>query len=153
MINLESTHDFPASLFERAARATLQHQKESPDVELSIVLADDARLHELNRDYLGVDAPTDVLSFPASETDGSEIDPETGARYIGDIIISVPYAAKGAAKAGHPLESELQLLVVHGVLHLLGHDHAKPREKAKMWKAQAEILESLGLGNIQVREE
>jgi probable rRNA maturation factor len=94
-----------------------------------------------------------VLSFPASETDGSEIDPETGARYIGDIIISVPYAARGAAKAGHPLEAELQLLVVHGVLHLLGHDHAKPREKAKMWKAQAEILESLGLGNIQVREQ
>ena len=148
MINIESNHDFPASLFERAAQATLSHQKESPDVDLSIALADDARLHELNRDYLGVDAPTDVLSFPASETD-----PETGSRYIGDIIISVPYAAKGAAKAGHPLESELQLLVVHGVLHLLGHDHAKPREKAKMWKAQAEILESLGLGDIQVREE
>ena len=148
MINLENIQTFPASLFERAAQATLSHQKESPDVDLSIVLADDARLHELNRDYLGVDAPTDVLSFPASETD-----PETDSRYIGDIIISVPYAAKGAAKAGHPLEAELQLLVVHGVLHLLGHDHAKPREKAKMWKAQAEILASLGLGDIQVREE
>ena len=148
MINIESNHDFPASLFERAAQATLQHQNESPDVDLSIVLADDARLHELNRDYLGVDAPTDVLSFPASETD-----PETGSRYIGDIVISVPYAAKGAAKAGHPVESELQRLVVHGVLHLLGHDHAKPKEKARMWKAQAEILESLGLGNIQIRED
>jgi len=148
MINIESNHDFPASLFERAAQAALKHQKESPEVDLSIVLADDARLHELNRDYLGIDAPTDVLSFPASETD-----PETGSRYIGDIIISVPYAAKGAAKAGHPLESELQLLVVHGVLHVLGHDHAKPKEKAKMWKAQAEILESLGLGDIQIREE
>jgi probable rRNA maturation factor len=122
-------------------------------VELSIVLADDKRVRELNRDYLGIDAPTDVLSFPASETDGSEIDPETGSRYIGDIIISVPYAAKGAAKAGHPVESELQLLTVHGVLHLLGHDHAKAKEKAKMWKAQAEILESLGLGKIQIREE
>jgi probable rRNA maturation factor len=148
MINIESKHDFPASLFEKAAQAALKHQKESLDVNLSIVLTDNRRLHELNRNYLGVDAPTDVLSFPASETD-----PETGARYIGDIIISVPYAAKGAAKAGHPLESELQLLVVHGVLHLLGHDHAKPKEKAKMWKAQAEILESLGLGNIQIRED
>jgi len=88
-----------------------------------------------------------VLSFPASETD-----PETGARYIGDIIISVPYAARSAEKAGHPVESELQLLVVHGVLHLLGHDHAEPKEKARMWKAQAEILELLGLGNIQIRE-
>ena len=148
MIHIESTYDYPDALLERAALATLSHQKESPEADLTIVLADDAHLHELNRDYLGVDAPTDVLSFPASETD-----PETGARYIGDIIISVPYAAKGAAKAGHPVESELQLLVVHGVLHLLGHDHAEPKEKAKMWKAQAEVLKSLGLGNIQVREE
>ena len=148
MINIESKHDFPASLFEKAAHAALKHQKESLDVNLSIVLADNRRLHKLNRDYLGVDAPTDVLSFPASETD-----PETGVRYIGDIIISVPYAAKGAAKAGHPIESELQLLVVHGVLHLLGHDHAEPKEKAKMWKAQAEILAKLGLGNIQIRED
>jgi len=147
MINIESEFDFPSSLFERAAHAALKHQKESLDVDLSIVLADDKRLHELNRDYLEVDAPTDVLSFPASETD-----PETGARYIGDIIISVPYAARSAEKAGHPVESELQLLVVHGVLHLLGHDHAEPKEKARMWKAQAEILELLGLGNIQIRE-
>jgi probable rRNA maturation factor len=147
MINIESEFDFPSSLFERAAHAALKHQKESLNVDLSIVLADDKRLHELNRDYLEVDAPTDVLSFPASETD-----PETGARYIGDIIISVPYAARSAEKAGHPVESELQLLVVHGVLHLLGHDHAEPKEKARMWKAQAEILELLGLGNIQIRE-
>ena len=148
MIHIESTYDYPDALLERAALATLSHQKESPEADLTIVLADDAHLQELNRDYLGVDAPTDVLSFPASE-----MDPQTGSRYIGDIIISVPYAAKGAAKAGHPVESELQLLVVHGVLHLLGHDHAEPKEKAKMWKAQAEILKSLGLGNIQVREE
>ena len=148
MIHIESTYDYPDALLERAALATLSHQKESPEADLTIVLADDAHLQELNRDYLGVDAPTDVLSFPASE-----MDPQTGSRYIGDIIISVPYAAKGAATAGHPVESELQLLVVHGVLHLLGHDHAEPKEKAKMWKAQAEVLKSLGLGNIQVREE
>ena len=148
MINIESNFPFPNELLERAARAALAHQKESPDVDLSIVLTDDARLHGLNRIYLGVDAPTDVLSFPASETD-----PETGARYIGDILISIPYATRSAEKAGHPLESEVQLLVVHGVLHLLGHDHAQAKEKARMWKAQAEVLESLGLGKIQIREE
>ena len=148
MITIESKYDFSAALVERTVRAALAHQKESLDSNLSVVLTDNRKLRKLNRDYLGIDAPTDVLSFPASEPD-----PETGARYIGDILISVPYAAKGAAKAGHPLESELQLLVVHGVLHLLGHDHAGPREKAKMWKAQAEILESLGLGQIQIREE
>ena len=148
MINIESRYDFPASMIERAVLATLTHQKESVEMNLSVVLTDNRKLRKLNRDYLGIDAPTDVLSFPASESD-----PETGARYIGDILISVPYAAKGARQAGHPLESELQLLVVHGVLHLLGHDHAKLKEKAKMWKAQREILTQLGLGDIQIREE
>lgn len=148
MITIESKYDFPSSLIERAVNAALAHQKESLDVNLSVVLTDNRRLHKLNRDYLGVDAPTDVLSFPASE-----LDPETGARYIGDILISVPYATKDARQAGNSLEAELQLLVVHGVLHLLGHDHAKPKEKSKMWKSQAEILESLGLGDVVIREE
>ena len=148
MITIESKYDYPTSLIERAVQAALTHQKESLDVNLSVVLTDNRRLHKLNRDYLGVDAPTDVLSFPASESD-----PETGARYIGDILISVPYAAKGAKLAGNSLEAELQLLVVHGVLHLLGHDHAKPKDKSKMWKAQAQILEALGLGDVVIREE
>lgn len=148
MINIESKFDFPKRLLERAARAALTHQKQSPDADLSIVLTDNARLQRLNRDYLGVDAPTDVLSFPASESD-----PETGLPYLGDILISIPRARAQAKAAGHALESEVQLLVVHGVLHLLGHDHAKPKEKAKMWKAQAEILAGLGLGGIQIREE
>ena len=148
MITIESKYDFPSTLIERAVNAALTHQKKSLDVNLSVVLTDNRRLHKLNRDYLGVDAPTDVLSFPASESD-----PETGARYIGDILISVPYATKGAKQAGNSLEAELQLLVVHGVLHLLGHDHAKPKEKSKMWKAQAQILTQLGLGDVVIREE
>ena len=148
MITIESKYDLPIVLIERAAQLALKHQEESRDVNLSVVLTDNRRLRKLNREYLGIDSPTDVLSFPASESD-----PETGAPYIGDILISVPYAAKGAKKAGHPLEAELQLLVVHGVLHLLGHDHAKPREKTRMWKAQREILTQLGLGDMEIREE
>ena len=150
MINIKSDFPFPKELLERAARAALEHQasRESLDSELTIVLTNDARLKELNRDYLGIDAPTDVLSFPASETD-----PETGARYIGDILISLTRAQSQATAAGHPLESEVQLLVVHGVLHLLGHDHAEAQEKARMWQAQTEILAQLGLANVQVREE
>jgi probable rRNA maturation factor len=148
MIHIEAEFPFPENLLERAVNAALAHEAESLDSELSIVLTDDARLQQLNREYLGIDAPTDVLSFPASETD-----PETGARYIGDILISIPRARVQAVTAGHPLEAEVQLLVVHGVLHLLGHDHAEVEEKARMWKAQAKILESLGLGSIQIREE
>ena len=148
MIHIESEFPFSKDLLEHAASVALEHEAESLDSELTIVLTTDARLQELNRDYLGIDAPTDVLSFPASE-----MDPETGARYIGDILISIPRAKSQALAARHPLESEVQLLVVHGVLHLLGHDHAEAQEKARMWKAQAEILAQLGLGNIQIREE
>jgi probable rRNA maturation factor len=148
MIHIETEFPFPEDLLQRAARAALEYESQSLESELSIVLTDNARLHELNLNYLGIDSPTDVLSFPASETD-----PETGARYIGDILISLPRAQEQANAAGHPLEAEMQLLVVHGVLHLLGHDHADAGEKARMWKAQAEILAELGLGNIQIREE
>ena len=147
MINIEAKVDFPKALLERAARATLAHQGQPAEVDLSIVLTDDARLRQLNREYLDIDAPTDVLSFPASESD-----PETGAPYLGDILISIPRAREQAAAAGHALESEVQLLVVHGVLHLVGHDHAKANEKRKMWKAQAEILKELGLSGIEIRE-
>src|SRR5215216_1623241 len=148
MIHIESNYSFPENLLQQAAHAALEHESESSTSDLSIVLTEDARLQELNRDYLGIDAPTDVLSFPAAETD-----PETGSRYIGDILISVPRAQSQANAAGHTLESEVQLLVVHGVLHLLGHDHAQSEEKTRMWQAQAEILTSLGLGDIQIREE
>jgi probable rRNA maturation factor len=148
MIHVETEFPFAEDLLERAVQATLEHEAQSLESELSIILTNDARLHELNLNYLGVNAPTDVLSFPAAETD-----PETGARYIGDILISVPRAAAQAEAAGHALEAEVQLLVVHGILHLLGHDHAGAEEKARMWKAQAEILERLGLGHIQIREE
>ena len=148
MIHIESEFSVPKDLLERAIRATLKHQAASSDSELTIVLTDDVRLKELNRDYMKIDAPTDVLSFPASETD-----PETGAHYIGDILISIPRAKSQATAAGHAFESEVQLLVVHGVLHLLGHDHADAEQKTRMWKAQHEILTQLGLGSIQIREE
>jgi probable rRNA maturation factor len=134
-----------AALVEQTALAALAH--ESAEGDLSVVLSDDEQLQQLNRDYLGIDSATDVLSFPASETN-----PESGERYLGDILVSVPRASQQAAAAGHPLEAEVQLLIVHGVLHLLGYDHAEPQEKTRMWAAQADILGSLGLGNITVRE-
>jgi len=148
MIHIDLQQDFSESaLLERAAMLTLETESADLDSDLTIVLTDEAKLHELNRDYLGVDAPTDVLSFPADEED-----PETGVPYLGDILISIPRAKKQAKAAGHPLEAEVQLLVVHGTLHLLGHDHAKAREKVRMWKAQAEVMSKLGLGHIKVQD-
>ena len=121
-----------------AARAALEHEAAPAPGALTILLADDGALQGLNRDHLGHNQPTDVLSFPSGETD-----PETGARYFGDIAISLPRARAQAEAGGHPVTAEVQLLVVHGVLHLLGHDHAKAKEKARMWAAQAEILRQL----------
>lgn len=156
MINIEFQMDFSdRALLERAARFTLEISptlnpslEPVPDnADMTIVLTDDAQLHELNREYLGVDAPTDVLSFPASETD-----PETGAVYLGDILISIPRATQQAQAAGHPVEAEVQLLVVHGTLHLLGHDHAEAQEKARMWKAQDEVMSRLGLSHVKIQD-
>lgn len=151
MITIEPISDLspavPVELVEKAALVALKHQAAPAEVELTIVLSNDAQLRELNLQWRGINAPTDVLSFPSEEND-----PETGFRYLGDIIISVETVARQAARAGHPVEAEAQLLTVHGILHLLGHDHAEEEEKARMWAAQAEILETLGLGYIQVRE-
>ena len=136
----------PGTSLETAAAEALRGAG-SADADLTIALTDDAHIQTLNRDYLGHDSPTDVLSFPAGERD-----PETGALYLGDVVISVPRASAQAGEAGHSLEAEVQLLVVHGVLHLLGHDHAEAEDKERMWAAQAEALERLGLGGINIRE-
>ncbi len=156
MINIDNQQDFlESALLQRAARLTLEistpltpgFESAPLDADMTIVLTDDAQLRELNREFLGVDAPTDVLSFPASESD-----PETGTPYLGDILISIPRAAEQAQGAGHPVEAEVQLLVVHGTLHLLGYDHAEAEEKARMWKAQAEVMSRLGLSYVKIQD-
>jgi probable rRNA maturation factor len=148
MIFVENLSDriFPADLLEHAALAVLDLSS-VPAGDLTIVLVDDARIQELNRDFLGHDATTDVLSFPADEAD-----PDTGHRYLGDVVISFVRAVEQAIEGGHTVEAEMQLLVVHGVLHLLGHDHASKEEKERMWAAQAKVLESLGISPKIVHE-
>jgi probable rRNA maturation factor len=127
-------------LLEQAVRQTLQQSGAPPEAELTIVLTDDAQLHSLNQQFLGIDAPTDVLSFPGGDTD-----PDSQSLYLGDVLISYPRALAQATSAGHNVEEELQLLVVHGVLHLLGHDHATEEEQAAMWAVQTQALQSLGV--------
>jgi len=124
---------------EAAAQETLVQVRAGLDAELTVVLSDDAQLHELNRQFLGIDAPTDVLSFPADE-----LDPDSETLYLGDVLISYPRAKTQAAAGGHPVSAELQLLTAHGVLHLLGYDHASETDKAAMWAIQANILTRLG---------
>jgi probable rRNA maturation factor len=148
MVHLDSRLEpapVSAEVIERAANQVLAQQATAGD--LTIVLTDAAQLQELNRLYLGTDASTDVLAFPAAEQD-----PDSGRTYLGDVLISIPQAETQARSAGHALESELQLLVVHGVLHLLGHDHAAPEARARMWAAQAHVLKTLGLSDLAIRE-
>jgi len=132
-----------APLLEVAASQALALVRPGEDLELTIVMSNDSELNELNRQFLGVDAPTDVLSFPADE-----LDPDSGILYLGDVILSLPRAQAQAAAAGHGVDAELQLLTVHGVLHLLGYDHTGPDDKAAMWSRQAEILTLLGCSII-----
>jgi probable rRNA maturation factor len=127
------------TVLENAALAACQRAGVLQEVELTIVLSDDRQLHELNSQFLGIDAPTDVLSFPGGETD-----PDSNELYLGDVIISYSRAAAQAAAGGHSLQAELQLLVVHGVLHLCGYDHADEAEQARMWALQTAVLQELG---------
>lgn len=127
------------TVMERAAKETLATANAPGEAELTILLTNDDQIQQLNREYLSMDEPTDVLAFPANY-----MDPDTKALYLGDVIISYERAVVQAQAGAHALEHEIELLVVHGILHLLGHDHGESDEKAKMWAAQAEILARLG---------
>ncbi len=127
------------SELQRAAQATLHHAGAPSGAELTLVISGDEQLQALNRQFLGIDAPTDVLSFPSEDAD-----PDSEGIYLGDVLISYPQALAQSKSGGHPILDEVQLLVVHGVLHLLGYDHAEVAEKENMWAKQAEILQSLG---------
>jgi probable rRNA maturation factor len=126
------------ALLRKTAQATLDQQRVKNRVELTIVITGNAQLRALNRTFREVDAPTDVLSFATTD----HLQPDTV--YLGDVVISYPKAQEQAKAGGHPVEAEVQLLVVHGVLHLLGHDHYTETEKNVMWKAQAATLKKIG---------
>jgi probable rRNA maturation factor len=130
-----------AERLEMTAVAVLHH--EDHPGELALVLTDDPSIQELNRDFLGEDVPTDVLSFSAQEQTGPFVAAPEAGGYLGDVIISYPRAVQQAREQGHSIEQELNLLVVHGILHLLGYDHATEEEKDVMWSRQETILAGL----------
>lgn len=108
--------------------------------EVSILLTDDSEIHELNATYRDVDSPTDVLAFAMRE--GADGDPDD--EILGDVVISIDTAKRQAEEYNHSIEAELSLLVVHGILHLLGYDHAEKDEASEMQERQKEIIETLG---------
>jgi len=124
---------------EKAAERTLAIEK-SEDCEVSILLTDDDEIQKLNATYREVDAPTDVLAFAMREgTDG-----DLNSEILGDVVISIQTAKRQAEEYRHSIEAELSLLVIHGILHLLGYDHAEKDETQIMQEKQKEIIYSLG---------
>jgi probable rRNA maturation factor len=111
--------------------------------QVTLVITDDMGIRELNRDFLGRDTPTDVLAFSAQEDGGAFVSAPEAGDYLGDVIVSYPRALAQSTEYGLPVERELDLLVVHGVLHLLGYDHADGEENAVMGARQEAILRSL----------
>ena len=131
-------------LVKRIAQIVLKAERVAPPYEMSLVFTDSEKVKQLNRDYRGVDEPTDVLAFymlPQKGANSSFALPPDGVARLGEVIISYPQAVKQAKEQGHSPQRELALLVVHGILHLLGYDHEEPKEERKMRKRERELLE------------
>lgn len=117
--------------------------------EMGLVITDNDKVKELNRDYRGIDEPTDVLAF-AMKYEGMEgaipfVVPPDNVEHLGEVIISYPQAVKQAMERGHKVEVELTILVVHGILHLLAYDHEKPEDRQVMEAKEREIIERLSI--------
>lgn len=113
--------------------------------EVSVTLTDNAYIHTLNRQYRGIDRPTDVLSFALNESEEPEIDGGLDVNVLGDLIISVERAEEQAADYGHSVRREMAFLTVHGMLHLLGYDHMEDEERAEMEAEQRFVMDKLGI--------
>ena len=113
--------------------------------EVSVTLTNNAYIHELNRDYRGIDRPTDVLSFALRESEEPEIVDGPEADVLGELVISVERAEEQAKEYGHSLRREIAFLTVHGMLHLLGYDHMEDDEREEMEQEQRFVMEQLGI--------
>jgi len=143
-----------AAELRRIASRVLDAEGVAPEVEVEVVLADARTVRDLNRLYRGRDEATDVLSFASADgTPGAEepapapvvfIEPPEAAPSLGEVIVCLPVAEAQARERDHPLPGEVAHLLVHGLLHLLGHDHEEVRESAAMRAREDELLGALG---------
>jgi probable rRNA maturation factor len=124
----------------RLARFVLDRMRLHPQAELSIVLVDEQTMAEHNRRWMDETGPTDVLAFPMDELRPGREGEEPPMGLLGDVVLCPQVAERQAREAGHSLEDELHLLTVHGILHLLGYDHAEPEEHQEMFALQARLL-------------
>lgn len=143
-INNESGIEVDEPSLVAVSRYSLAALDVDPLADLSILLVDTAAMSSLHEEWMGEPGPTDVLSFPMDELRPGSTREDVGAgeveSVLGDIVLCPEFARGQAEQAGHSLLEELQLLTVHGVLHLLGYDHAEPDEEREMFGLQSQLL-------------
>jgi len=148
-INNESGVDVDEAGLQRLAVFALDFLHVHPDADLAIVLVDEAAMEQLHVQWMDEPGPTDVLSFPMDELRPGTEEEITPAGLLGDIVLCPQVAIEQAKTAGHSTQDELQLLTAHGILHLLGFDHAEPDEEKEMFGLQRDIL--VGYAHTQRR--
>lgn len=139
-ITEQRVSDCTVSNIRRVAKKVAELEKPELKLECTITLCDNEYIRELNRQYRGVDAATDVLSFPMFDFDTPEV-----IAQLGDIVISLERAAEQAREYGHSFKRELSFLTVHGMLHLFGYDHIQDDEREIMEQKQRDILNEMGI--------
>ncbi|MDE5964785.1 MAG: rRNA maturation RNase YbeY [Eubacterium sp.] len=132
-------------LIRRCCHAVLELEKFDGSAEVSVTFVDNERIHELNKQYRNIDRETDVLSFPLGENGVYDTNLDTGAKMLGDIVISIEKAVEQAELYNHPLQREIGFLTVHSMLHLLGYDHeAGGLEEVHMREKEETVLTQIG---------
>jgi len=140
----ESGRDVDVEHLAKLARFVMDRMRVHPQAELCIKAVDEATIAELNEQWMEKEGPTDVLAFPMDELRPGELDEEPEEGVLGDLILAPTIAERQGETAGHGTLAEIELLTTHGILHLLGYDHAEPEEHQEMFGLQAEILREWG---------
>jgi probable rRNA maturation factor len=136
----ETDAEVDAPRFVDLGEFVLRRLNVSDEAELGVLFVDEAAMTDLHVTWMGEPGPTDVLSFPMDELRPGTEEHETPAGLLGDVVVCPSVAARQASEAGHPVEDEMLLLVIHGILHLLGYDHGEPTEEAEMFALQQGLL-------------
>ncbi|AYG05088.1 rRNA maturation RNase YbeY [Gryllotalpicola protaetiae] len=144
-VNNESTIAVDEAALQRLAAYALDAMHVSPEAELAILLVDEAAMEQLHVQWMDEPGPTDVLSFPMDELRPGTEDQPSPPGLLGDVVLCPQVAQTQADNAGHGVQEELQLLTAHGILHLLGFDHADPAEEREMFGIQRDILVGFAL--------
>jgi probable rRNA maturation factor len=139
-VNNESTYDIDEAALQRLATYCLDAMRVHPDADIAIVLVDEAAMEQLHVQWMGEPGPTDVLSFPMDELRPGNDDVVTPAGVLGDVVLCPQVAEVQAEGAGHSTMDELLYLTAHGILHLLGFDHAEPEEEKEMFSLQRDLI-------------